>query len=389
MTMQVSTNRLRNRIAANADRTRKVLLILIALICLFAAVLNLTGLYNTDLNYLYFSNEGEIHFTSVFANMKQLYDTNFLKRNDFSGLETVNDLYCVANIALAVLAVAMIFFIEKSEKKQKPCKIVSAVGLGVSAAYMIAFVVWGISTITFGPDSIPYGALVSSSQYGSTQIIFAGVPLVTWILAALYLLLLALGKFEKIPQADMEDKSMTTLSANHKWILRGILLALIVVCVITSVLNICGTYEVTTHHITKIPGRDTYRSSNTRHIDDLYIHKSYNNLEILNVIYGAGNAVLVVLAVFFLLKSFKNDHYKALKLYTLLSLGIHVLYICLFNAIGSVSVLGLGGGLMSFVDVHFITWINLALSALLVVVPLIKINSPKTPAVEAAESTAE
>ena len=387
MAKKFPTDRLKNRIAANADKIRKVLLILIALICVFAAVLNLTGLYNTDLNYLYFSNEGEIHFTSVFANMKQLYDTNFFVRNDFSGLETVNNVYGVANIALAVLAVAMIFFIGKSEKKQKPCKILSAVGLGISAAYVIAFVVWGISTITYGPDSMPYGAVISSNQYGSTQIIFAGIPLVTWILAALFLGLLCLGKFNKVSTENTAEDKKLTVSAKRRLMIRIVLLVLVGFCIVTSVLNICGTYEVSIHYVTKILEMDTYKEDMVRDIQSSYF--MFNDLEIVNFVFGIVSGLFGIGAIILLLRSFRADVTKSLRMFTYFGFAIHALYIYAFSTIGSETSLGLGGGTMLTVDVHFITWINVALFAALFVVPLIKIKNPNPPAVETTETTAE
>ena len=387
MAKKFPTDRLKNRIAANADKIRKVLLILIALFCVFAAVLNLTGLYNTNLNYLYFSNEDKIHFTSVFTKMSQLYDTNFLVGNDFSGLESVNNVYGVVNAMLAVLAVVLMFSIRKSEKKQKPCKILSAVGLGISAAYMIAFVIWGISAMTIGQDSLPYGALVSSSQYGSTQIIFAGVPLVTWILAALFLGLFCLDRFNKLSTESTAEEKNLTVSAKHRLMIRVLLLVLVALCIVTSVLNICGTYEVSIHSVTKILGRDTYKGDMVRNIR--FIYTSYNDLEFVNFVFGIVSGLFGIGATILLLRSFRTDIAKSLRIFTYFGFAIHALYIYAFSTICSVASLGLGGGKMFTVHVHFITWINVLMFALLFALTLAKNSSTAKPAVETTETTAE
>ena len=167
---------------------------------------------------------------------------------------------------------------------------------------------------------------------------------------------------------------------------RIVLIVMAVLCLITAILNLFGTYDVTmTGSVSYSDEKQTIEESGP--ISELYEADEFVDLMIVNILYGVTNLGLIALAVLlFLQMTNKKPTKKLYSMYVLAGLCANIVYAILFEICGSGSQSMYGVTMKYSLELHFITWINIVLYALLFAMDLAK-KTPKAPAVEAAQPT--
>lgn len=176
---------------------------------------------------------------------------------------------------------------------------------------------------------------------------------------------------------------------NGKLVRQIVLGVMIALCLTTAILNLFGTYDVTMNASVAY-GSEKQEISEAGPISDLYEADEFVDVMIVNILYGVGNVLLIGFAVILILQTLKPaGKDKLYTLFTVAGLGINVVYMILFAICGSGSQDLFITEMKYSLEVHFITWINVLLFALLFALALAKSSSAKKPVVEAAETTAE
>lgn len=172
------------KIAAGLKGMRRIILIVMAVLCLIAAILNLFGTYDVNM-VASVSYDGETQSTEQSGPINELYEAD-----EFIDLMIVNILYGVANLALIGLAVLLFLQMTKHQPTKKLYSLYVLVGLCTNVVYLILFAICGSGT---------------QSMFGATMKYSLEVHFITWIHVILYALLfaadLALPKQTKAPVA--------------------------------------------------------------------------------------------------------------------------------------------------------------------------------------------
>ena len=178
-------------------------------------------------------------------------------------------------------------------------------------------------------------------------------------------------------------------SSNGNLVRQIVLGVMIVLCLTTAILNLFGTYDVTANVVVSY-GDEKEVMSESGPIRDLYEAEEFIDVMIVNILYGVGNVVLMILAVILFLQTLKPaGKGKLYTMFTAAGLVINIVYMILFAICGSGSQSFFGATMKHSLDLHFISWINVLLFALMFALALAKVSTAKKPAVEAAETTAE
>ena len=178
-------------------------------------------------------------------------------------------------------------------------------------------------------------------------------------------------------------------SANGKLVRQIVLVVMAVLCLTTAILNLFGTYDVTMNYKASY-GSEVMEDVASGNIAELYEMDDFADVMIVNILYGVGNIALLGLAVILFLQTLKPaGKGKLYTLFTVVGLGINVVYMILFAICGSGSQDIFITEMKYSLEVHFITWINVLLFALLFALALAKVSTAKKPAVEAAETPVE
>ena len=189
------------------------------------------------------------------------------------------------------------------------------------------------------------------------------------------------------------DRLKNRIAANADRTRKVLLIHIVILCLTTAIMNLFGTYIVTVN-CTSISFFGTDEYSYYLPISQLYEGDKFVAVMILSIIYGAGNIALMCLALILFVQAMKSSGRD--KLYTLFAiagLGINIVYMILFTIFGSRTDHSMyitdGPEIESSLEVHFITWINVLMFALLFALALAKVSTAKKPAVEAAETPVE
>lgn len=186
--------------------------------------------------------------------------------------------------------------------------------------------------------------------------------------------------------SNVDAKKASSNGSLVRQIVLGVMIAL---CLTTAILNLFGTYDVTMNASVAY-GSEKQEISEAGPISDLYEADEFVDVMIVNILYGVGNVLLIGFAVILILQTLKPaGKDKLYTLYTVAGLGVNVIYMILFAICGSGSQDLFITEMKYSLEVHFITWINVLLFALLFALALAKVSTAKKPAVEAAETTVE
>ena len=178
-------------------------------------------------------------------------------------------------------------------------------------------------------------------------------------------------------------------SANGKLVRQIVLVVMAVLCLTTAILNLFGTYDVTASVVMSYESEKEVMSESGP-IRELYEAEEFADVMIVNILYGVGNIALLGLAVILFLQTLKPaGKDKLYTVFTAAGLAINIVYMILFAICGSGSQSFFGATMKHSLELHFITWINVLMFALLFALALAKVSTAKKPAVEAAETTVE
>lgn len=157
--------------SANANLVRMIVLVVMAVLCLVAAVMNLFGTYNVNVTAS-FTEDSQTQRISDSGPIRDLYDAD----EYFFGLQAVNIIYGIGNVVLVGLAALLVLMLFQKKKIDQLFLVYALLGFAGNVLYMILFALCG------------HG---SESVLGSTFKYSVSVHFITWILVILYALVAA------------------------------------------------------------------------------------------------------------------------------------------------------------------------------------------------------
>lgn len=176
--------------SGNANLVRTIVLVVMAVLCLVAAVMNLFGTYNVNVTASV-TFDSQTQKSSSSGPIRDLYDAD----EYFFGLQAVNIIYGIGNVVLVGLAALLVLMLFKKKNIDQMFLLYALVGFAGNVLYMILFALCG------------HG---SESVLGATLKYSVGVHFITWILVVLYALLAAANILLPVLLTKMKSNSQNT-----------------------------------------------------------------------------------------------------------------------------------------------------------------------------------